>query len=567
MSKRSAAAAPQSLPAVPPLGIEFRAGEPASIPIDQIRESTTNPRGNLGDLDGLTLSIRTRGILVPLIVRPSHVDLPEVGTPRDRPYELVAGSRRLRAACAAGLTEVPAIVRVLTDDEAVDVQIIENAQREDIHPLEEAEAFQMLGDRLGGSDTWSTVAARVGKTRAHVLRRIQLLALPANARRAFLGGRIGVETALLIARIPNAMVREKAALAAIRVDRQNAEVQLGENDSEMVDFQAPIPHAAVKALIGQRFMLRLADAPFDRADATLVPSAGACGPCPKRTGNQRELFGDVQSDETCTDPPCFEEKVEAAWKKQADDAAAKGATVLTMEASRRVFPYPGNADLIGPGTGYVDPDSEFRDGMSIRQVLGHGSDFHVTVARDPNGRPRELWLEREVHAEVKKLDKVKQREAAATAVPEAIAAAARRPQSTTEKQKRAESNAREIEIATLDAALRIIPKKACEAGEMKFLRLLATCLPGTMPGEQKYANRVADHLGLSNWKTLVEDPASIEKLRAGLLLVLIGNPETEYGAKKKLEAVGALLKVDLDELRKKAKADLEAPKPAKKAKR
>ncbi len=105
--------------------------EYVTLPVERIRESATNPRQRFNDLDELAASIRTHGLLQPILVRPLR-----------NHFELVVGARRLRAARLAGLASVPAQVKALDDRSAREVQIIESLQRQDVHPLEEADGYQ-----------------------------------------------------------------------------------------------------------------------------------------------------------------------------------------------------------------------------------------------------------------------------------------------------------------------------------------------------------------------------------------------------------------------------------------
>src|SRR6266446_24067 len=120
-----------AVPADVPQRIEF-------LPVAKVSESKSNPRKSFGDMAELIESVRTKGVLVPVLCRPSADG-----------WELVFGARRLRAAQAAGLAEIPAIVREITDREVLEVQVIENLQRADVHPLEEAEGFKALHEQYG----------------------------------------------------------------------------------------------------------------------------------------------------------------------------------------------------------------------------------------------------------------------------------------------------------------------------------------------------------------------------------------------------------------------------------
>jgi ParB family chromosome partitioning protein len=148
-----------------------RAGPSAAdrlIPIEQISPNPEQPRKRFaaGDLDDLTASIREKGIIQPLIVR-------AVGADR---YEIVAGERRWRAAQQAQLHELPVIVRDFTDVEVLEVAIIENIQRADLNPIEEAAGYRQLMDRFG--HTQEKMADALGKSRSHIANLLRLLNLP-----------------------------------------------------------------------------------------------------------------------------------------------------------------------------------------------------------------------------------------------------------------------------------------------------------------------------------------------------------------------------------------------------
>jgi ParB family chromosome partitioning protein len=144
--------------------------EYVTLPLDRIRESTTNPRQRFNDLEELAASIRTHGVLQPILVRPLRKD-----------FELVVGARRLRAARLAGLTSVPAQVKSLDDRSAREVQIIENLQRQDVHPLEEADGYKALLESTPAC-TIDEIAAKVGKSKAYVYQRLSLTRLAPQVR-------------------------------------------------------------------------------------------------------------------------------------------------------------------------------------------------------------------------------------------------------------------------------------------------------------------------------------------------------------------------------------------------
>lgn len=149
------------------------ASDPASgvrdIPIELIHRNADQPRQHFdeAELAELEASVRDKGVLQPILVRPSR---------RDGEFEIVAGERRWRAAQRAGLTAIPALVRVLGDLEAFEIAIIENIQRADLNAIEEARAYNALMSGLGVSQ--EEAAKRVGKSRSHVANTMRLMQLP-----------------------------------------------------------------------------------------------------------------------------------------------------------------------------------------------------------------------------------------------------------------------------------------------------------------------------------------------------------------------------------------------------
>src|SRR5437899_8406933 len=122
------------------------------IPVEAIAPSSLNPRSDLGEIGDLAASITSLGIIQPLTVRPTE----------DGRYLLVAGERRYAAALAAGLTEVPAIVREIDDKTALEIALVENCQRRDLSPTEEAGAYRMLID--GHGYTQRSLAKQIGRS-------------------------------------------------------------------------------------------------------------------------------------------------------------------------------------------------------------------------------------------------------------------------------------------------------------------------------------------------------------------------------------------------------------------
>jgi len=327
------------------------------LPLAAIRRSPTNPRKRFPEADHteMTASVRKHGVLQPLLVRP-WPDEPGL-------FELVAGERRHRAAEAAPLDEVPVLVRDLTDDEVLHIQIIENLQRKDVHPLEEADGYKVLADR---GHTLEQIAEEVSQTRSYVAQRLKLCSLNASSRKLFFDDLLNAKTALIIARLPIEL-QDKAA-KEITAKRWTGE---------------PMSIREVSEHVQEHYMLRLDQAPFKTSDAELVAGAGACGPCPKRTGNQVDLFGDVKSKETCTDPACYEKKRVAAAAQKRSEAEATGRTVIAGKQAKQVKPSQ-YGDLSG---GYVDLDKRCYDDPKMRtyrQILGAKAVKSAALLEDPH---------------------------------------------------------------------------------------------------------------------------------------------------------------------------------------
>lgn len=169
------------------------------VPIEKVFPNPDQPRNQFTaqELDELTESIRTRGILQPLIVREKNDG-----------YEIVAGERRWRAAQGANLHEVPVRVRSYSDTEVLEVAIIENVQRADLNPIEEAAGYQMLIDRFG--HTQEKVATALGKSRSHIANLLRLLSLPEDVRALVMEGKLsaGHARALITSDNASALARQ-----------------------------------------------------------------------------------------------------------------------------------------------------------------------------------------------------------------------------------------------------------------------------------------------------------------------------------------------------------------------
>ncbi|HEX2141778.1 MAG TPA: ParB/RepB/Spo0J family partition protein [Candidatus Limnocylindria bacterium] len=169
----------RGLDALIPRSAESGSGS-LQIPVERVHRNPHQPRTAFGDegLAELAASIAAHGVLQPIVVRGAA----------DGGYELIAGERRLRAARMAGLTEIPAMVRDSQPSELLELALVENVQREDLNPIEQATAYRELIDRFGLSH--EAVARQVGKSRVAVSNALRLLDLAPETRQAIIDGRI-----------------------------------------------------------------------------------------------------------------------------------------------------------------------------------------------------------------------------------------------------------------------------------------------------------------------------------------------------------------------------------------
>lgn len=310
-------------------------------------------------------SIKKHGVIQPIIVRARE------GAGAGQPlYEIVAGERRWRASKEAGRAWIPAQIKVLTDLELCELLLTENVEREDMNALDEAECLENMlqrGDRLQGYATVDELAARIGRSRAYVFQRLKLLTLCEEARLALLEGDIEASHALIIARIPSAEDQKTATKAIVQ----------GWGGTRMSVRDA-------QDYVHRTFMLALDRAVFKITDATLVPEAGSCRECPKRTGSNPDLFQDVQKGDTCTDAACFHRKEEAHQAAMVAQAEERGQTVISGAAAKKVKPHE-NGDL----KGYLDLDcvNHKLGDKPLRKLLGKDGlkGLDVSLLQDPHG--------------------------------------------------------------------------------------------------------------------------------------------------------------------------------------
>jgi len=269
-----------------------------SIPLAWLTESTTNPRKTWRKtaMDELVQSVRSVGIVQPILVRNRG----------PQAFEIVVGSRRYRAALEAELGQIPAIVRDLDDQQVLEIQIVENLIREDVHPLEEADGFRHLMSQP--NYTAQTIADRVGKNVAYVYKRMALVNLIPELREDFIAEKIHVGHAQRLARLPEASQRH--VLEHLLYEEGGSKFVPGQGYKYDRTVHA-VTVAHLDDLIDAEILLDLAAAPWAKDDAELIPAAGACITCPKRSAANAQLFDDVRAGDHCLDRDCYAAKAEA----------------------------------------------------------------------------------------------------------------------------------------------------------------------------------------------------------------------------------------------------------------
>ncbi len=198
LGEQVAEAAPVAGDEVAPAGVRY-------VPVESLVRNPDQPRKVFSneEMIDLSRSIQEKGVLQPILVRPAPG--------AEAQFQIIAGERRWRAAQAARLTEVPIIVREMDDGEVLEVGIIENVQRADLNPVEEANAYSVLMERFGR--TQDAVAGVVGKSRSHVANTLRLLQLPIQVLDHVMEGRLsaGHARALITARDPEGLAEQVIA--------------------------------------------------------------------------------------------------------------------------------------------------------------------------------------------------------------------------------------------------------------------------------------------------------------------------------------------------------------------
>lgn len=307
-----------------------------ALSLSSIVPSPYNPRKHFEEamLAELAASIKQKGVLEPILVR-------SVTNETFTGYEIAAGERRFRAARLAGLQEIPAIIRELSDGEAAEIAIIENAQRADLTPVEEARGFQMLVEQFGY--TVEDAAHKMGLSPKTVAQRIRLLCLSEKALAALDVGSLPLGSAVHLSRLADEKLRAQATEMVLK----------GSWETE----GKPLTPSKTLNLIRHKFMTELSAAGFPTADETLVADAGACTKCPHRSSVQTDLFDEVGKKDLCLNTACFAEKKAAYRDRVLAEAQQQGLKVLDAKEAKQVWRY--GSGTVTHDASYVEAKEKF----------------------------------------------------------------------------------------------------------------------------------------------------------------------------------------------------------------
>lgn len=334
------------------------------LPLDAIKESPFNPRKTFSQLKltEMAETIALVGVMQEILVRPMWAG--DVMTH----YEIVFGHRRYRASVLAGVSTIPAMIRELTDVQSARLQAIENLQREDLDPLEEAQGYADLLNTPGVNAL--EVGKQIGKSKTYIYSQMKLLKLCEVGKRLVRCGVLKPELAIEVGRLTT----EDLQIEALKMLVGYADISLAA--SELWEENPP-DHFSIMSFrrgreaIEQRYRKHLKNAIFGRSIMFLVADRPDCNSCEDRAGNIPEIKATGDRGDLCTNPVCFEQKTQAHLAQVAADAAQLGPVVAADDARALVNTYD---DSLDDEVEYLELDAEnFRmvdDTETVRAALG-----------------------------------------------------------------------------------------------------------------------------------------------------------------------------------------------------
>ena len=278
----------------------------ADLPIKDIELTENNTRGSYDEksITELAGSIEKNGVLQPIIVMSADSE-------SDFEYRLICGHRRYKAAKQAGLRDIPAnFIETVSDEEILELQITENLERKDVHPLDEAQAFKKL---LHNEHTIADIAEKFVKSWTYIAHRLKLLELIEPIKKDFFEGKLPIGHAVLLAR------SSKETQEKMHDEAENGFFNRGYGTYS--DLKDNIEDDTYK----------LSKAPFSLEDKELYPEAVACSVCPKRSGCNPKLFPEFQEDDVCFDRKCYDQKVENFLQREVARIVKENESIVFLQ--------------------------------------------------------------------------------------------------------------------------------------------------------------------------------------------------------------------------------------------
>jgi len=449
-------------------------------------------------------------------------------------YEIVAGARRYRAAQLAGNESVPVRIVELTDAQALETSIVENLQRRDVHPLEEAQGFAALLRLEEPKYSIEQIAAKCGKSPAFVAGRLRLVELAPAVTEAFLKDEIGTGHALLLAKLQSAQ-QEQALTACFREDYVS-----GGKPRRIL-----LPVRQLQEWIERHILLELDSSPFPKDDAELVPEAGACITCPKRTGFNTLLFAEIKAD-ACTSPDCYQSKVDAFVAKT---IVAKPKLVQITRAYGKP---EANSPAI-PRNQYVEIRAEKPTNQKQRdwpeyQTCKFTTEAIVTEGSD-KGELRRICANADCPVHHPKKEKAPANDAAFKAVQD--------------RQRRDEALAQTTGLRVLSAIIEAVPVRLMKRDLLFVVERLAAMLD-----ERRLAIILRQH-GIGKAKSSTDTPAKLltafvrkseESILGRLLveIVILHSAQSANDTRRIFKESAEFYKVDVDAITAKVKQEFVA---------
>lgn len=340
----------------------------STLALDALAPSRTNrPVVENEALLEMAATIKLYGVLQPILARKLPAerlqDTFEDAATRHATHEIIAGERRWRAARIAGLRNIPVLIVDADAPHALVMQLVENLHRDDLTPLDEAMGILRLIEEH--NYTREQAAEAIRKSRTHVFEALRLPGLCPDALLAMRQGTLKRSVALLVAQRPTPALQQEFTRKVLTGGPDNG----------------PLSYRAALDLARRSYMTDLAQAPFALDDAALLPKAGACTQCPKRTGAAPELW-DKQGTDVCTDTACFADKKEAHYARITLQAKERGRKVITGTEAREIMPTEGASP-----NGYILLDKPRKgDTEPLRTLLGKDvPEGKVVLIETPSG--------------------------------------------------------------------------------------------------------------------------------------------------------------------------------------